>query len=275
VTEADAIPLLPCYVAGDLPDSQVSAIDALVVQSPELALLVQELRDTQQRSGAAVLCLAMPNLDDLPALESVPAHRPHVATPQQPRAVEAQTARPRGLGRTVWLPFAAAAVALITATVVVTSLRPDAPATAPTTISLHLNQIDAHTLPPLDVTDPARVAAAFATAGVPDAVQPLTDLSEIGLTLTTAFVLPGSPPGAAFVYQEGDVRYICQVWSELPLPVRAPVRAVTRGIALRAFEDGQRSVVSWREGDVICVMSAEVSVERLLAVVQERLRVTA
>ena len=55
----EAIPLLPCYVAGDLPLEAVPAVEALLAEDGQARALVAQLQE-QQRDALSQLCADAP-----------------------------------------------------------------------------------------------------------------------------------------------------------------------------------------------------------------------
>jgi len=263
VNREQALPLLPCYVAGDLPDEVVRAIDELVRADDELRTLVEQLR-AERREAVAALCRGSIPQDLLEALSSedeVPATAP--ARARIPWAWVAAV----GLVAVLVLTFA-------TRSFLVPALPPVGASTEAAVAALYAAHELATTADLLDPTDEPALRAALDAAGVPDAVRVVPDLSHLGMTTRGVVVLPGETPGFAVVYERDGVLYVCQMWTHTGALAPPDEIANLHGFTVRGFEGGGRSLAVWRMPSMICVFSADVELPALLAVVDERLAPT-
>ncbi len=284
MTRTEAIAILPSYVAGDLDDDTIAVVAALLAKDDELRVLAEQLQLVCNPASQVVVSLPIPDLESEPPVVVIDTLAQTTQTngptpewgsaPVSSHTSESSTAAThssRPLGRAVWIPLAAAAVAVIVGASVLRSLGSSS-GPVESNVAAYISYVEV--TPGIDVSDGTALASALSAAGVPDNVAPAADLSAIGLVLQQAIVLPGSPPGVAFVYSDGDTEYICQVWSDVSLPVRSTVRRTLGGVPVRAFQEGSRSIATWIDNGRICVMSAEVDMDTLLGVVEQRLAVT-
>lgn len=101
MSRAEVLPLLSSYAAGDLPPEHVPAVEAAIAREPELADLVDDLREQQDRVNSA-LCH-----DEPPSFLLAALHSPELAD-VSPEPLEEPTA-------TGILPFLITAGAVIAA----------------------------------------------------------------------------------------------------------------------------------------------------------------
>lgn len=258
MTREKAIDMLPCYVTGDLDPDVAVEIDHIVESDPEVARLADQLREQNERIAAA---LAVEPPAALFAEWPVEAAEP------------VAQARPEGRAPVGALVMSAIALAAAIALAVMLAWRlgPDdaTVASIPSVVYTHevafMGQLTA-----LDPADEAAVARGFEAAGVPTALRHVADLSDIGLTTRAVYVIPGQPPGTAVAYAGADFDALCQMWLGLSIPPRSAVQRRVGDLELHGFVADDVSLVMWSDGPVLCVMTAEVPLDELIALVERR-----
>jgi anti-sigma factor RsiW len=260
VTHDEAIQLLPCYVSGDLPPEIMAELDQVVTQDPELAQLADQLREQNERTMRA-LCSDVPdailsawNLDDAGPL---------------PDTVEEPT--PRHSGTPFLITVAALAAAVLLAVVLAWSIGPDqqTPASVESVAYAHEIAMNGQ-LEALSPMDTLALGRAFAAAGVPSRIRDVPDLTDLGLEPEAVYIVPGQPPGSAVRYRSAETEYLCQMWLGMDIPGRGVVQSEIGDVQLHGYQSDGLSLVMWNEGNLLCIMSADVPLDDLLALAERR-----
>lgn len=121
-------------------------------------------------------------------------------------------------------------------------------------------------------SDPGLLVGRLSGEGVPSKLVEVPPLTDAGLTLVGARVVPGSPPGVVLVYTSATALFTLQ-HHERSLPEGGSVVATrdTPVGALAAVDTGAGVSVGWTEGGTSWILSASVPPEELLATA-ERVR---
>jgi len=258
--------MLPCYVVGDLPPERMAAIEEVLAANADLGALVEELREQNERTIRALCGGGLPDA----LLDAWTEEEPPEVPIQRPARRERTTGR---------AALATAAIALMAAValmaVLAWSLGPDTGpvASLPSITYAHQTAMSGH-LQRLDPTDRPAVDQAFARAGVPDVARVVPDLSHIGLRAEAVYVIPGQPPGSASEYTDGTHHYLCQMWGGVGMPPQALATRTAGDHELRGYRADGVSFVMWVEGGMLCVMSAAVPLDDLLALVEREVTST-
>ncbi|MBW1878839.1 MAG: hypothetical protein JRI25_01950 [Deltaproteobacteria bacterium] len=260
MTRDDAIRLLPCYVSGDLPPEVHAEMDQIVMRDPELGQLTDQLRKQNERVVRA-LCTEAPDAlvsswnldlaDPTPASETPPTTR---------------------YSRTPFLiTLAALAAAILLAVALVRSIGPDPQSPTSVQSVAYAHEIAmAGQLEALSPTDTQTLGRAFAAAGVPSRIRDVPDLTRLGLEPEAVYIIPGQPPGSAVRYRGAESEYLCQMWLGMGIPGQGVALRDVAGLQLHGFQSDALALVMWTEGNLLCVMSAEVPLDDLLALAVRR-----
>ncbi len=263
MTRDQAIALLPCYAAGDLPPPVALEVEQVARQHPDLSERIETLRELQERVARAICDAAPPPalnrtwvVDDPPV---VPIDLPGRPLP----AAERPT-----------LPIAILAVAAALALMIglVWSLGPRGGPTAslPSVVYAHQTTTSGR-LQAVAPSDTDALARAFAAAGVPARLRGVEDLTHLGLTAESVYIIPGQPPAAAVAYQGATQRYLHQSWLGVGASPRPATTRSVGDVTLSGYLVDGVALVMWSDDGVLQVMSASVPLDDLLDLVQRRL----
>lgn len=249
--------LLPCFVCGDLPEHVAAQVQAILDANPQLQTEALHLRDAEGACQEFLAGLAdqMPALGDLAA----PAMPELVPTPALPpvlplRAPLSLLAAAAGVllvvGMSAWQGASRAPLQGL--------LAKHGPITAGTDSAFVAGQ------------DPATLRRALIDAGALPGLAMVPDLSALGLQLVGAQVTTDRP-GVVIVYQRDGIRYACQMYTgEAPADAPQAVRLVA-GTLLRGFHEDGLSVVVWDAVGMVCLFSAPLPLDQLMAAVEQRM----
>jgi len=165
-----------------------------------------------------------------------------------------------------WLVPALAAGAVLAAAVLVTrSLRPPA---LPAQAARDYDAIARGTVAlEVSVADAAELERFFAARDLGFPVRVL-DLGMMGFTLEGGRVEPfDGRPGVLYVYRNAaGQRLVCRMYAGRPerIPPTPDVREHD-GFRFHVFREGERTIVFWQEGPVICVLVGAMPSEEVVA----------
>ena len=262
MTRDELLQRLACFAAGDLDPDRVAEIESALVDDEGLQRL---LADLQAQVARAPRLLAR---DDVPA-ELMQAPVSAVAP-----------ANPRGRGPTMavaWRPLLAGSAVAAMAVLFVAGGRVISPPLVTVALAdprlAALEQAFHHGMDPGNRLEApaAALPGLLRTAGAPAHLAQVSDLSEIGLELAGAVVLPGDPVGVGVLYRRGADLLLCQQWDEVSAlgpPAHAEVIGATQ---VRAYEVHGLSMVVFTTPRMVWVLTAELPVGELLALARLKL----
>ncbi|MCB9780758.1 MAG: hypothetical protein H6742_19475 [Alphaproteobacteria bacterium] len=247
--------LLPCYICGDLPPHIHAAVEAALAEHPELLREVDDLRDARDACRVVMEELAG-EVPELAPLAVPPAAPPVPAEPVPPLRV----------------PFAlgiAAAALLAVVGMARMNQRPD----GISAMAAHHGPLVDGAVPQwFDQTDSGELRDAFLAAGVPPTMAVAPNLDHLGMRIVGGAVVPGDVPGAVVVYEDDQGRrYACQMVAR-PAPAEPPqALSIVAGHVLRGFQRGDTAVVVWEIAGMVCLFSADMPLDQLMAAVERRI----
>ena len=165
-----------------------------------------------------------------------------------------------------WLvPALAAAAVLVAAVLVTRSVRPPA---LPAQAARDYDAIVRGALPlEVSVADAAELERFFAAHGLGFPVR-VFDLGMMGFTLEGGRVEPfDGRPAVLYVYRNAaGQRLVCRMYAGRPerIPPTPDVREHD-GFRFHVFREGERTIVFWQEGPVICVLVGALPSEEVVA----------
>ena len=176
---------------------------------------------------------------------------------------------PQVRGRTStrrWLVSAVAVAAVLAAAVLVT--RPAHPPALPAQAARDYDAIARGAVPlEVSVADAAELERFFAARGLGFPVR-VFDLGMMGFTLEGGRVEPfEGHPGVLYVYRNAaGNRLVCRMYAgrREDIPPTPDVRE-HGGFRFHVFREGARTIVSWQEGPVICVLVGALPSEEVVA----------
>ena len=119
----------------------------------------------------------------------------------------------------------------------------------------------------LVVADTAELERFFAARGLGFPVR-VFDLAMMGFTLEGGRVDPfDGRPGVLYVYRNAaGQRLVCRMYAGRPerIPRTSDVRE-HGGFRFHVFHEGERTIVFWQEGPVICVLVGTLPSEQIVA----------
>lgn len=266
MTRDQAIQLLPCYVIGDLPADAAASVEATLEEHADLHALVDQLRDQNERS-VRVLCGGEIPLELIDAwADEEPPEIPILPPPGAERPAGRASLAIAGM---------AMAVAAMLMIALAWSLGPRTGpvASVPSVVYAHETAMDGR-LQALDPSDRAALERAFVVAGVPAQARVVPDLTQLGWTTEAVYILPGQPPGSAIEYRVGDLRLLCQMWVGLDEPRRSEMTRQVADVQLDGYHADGVSLVMWHVGEMLCVMTADIPLDQLMALVERRVSPT-
>ena len=165
-----------------------------------------------------------------------------------------------------WLPALAAAAILVVAAVLVT--RSVRALSLPAQAARDYDAIVRGAVPlEVSVADAAELERFFAARGLGFPVRVL-DLGMMGFTLEGGRVEPfDGRPGVLYVYRNAaGQRLVCRMYAGRPerIPPTPDVREHD-GFRFHVFREGERTIVFWQEGAVICVLVGAMPSEEVVA----------